>query len=327
MARRVRSSVATWSHVPRPKRKTTSPASDHWPMAAAPRAARVMSTFMSTWRARRLKKAARADVGAAGDHRRGEEPGDAAGASAPATKPATTRAPESSVSSARRSRNHGSRPCRGRAGSPPRCRGPGAAARLALDRVVAEAPHGGEHAAEVGLGRVDGDGQGRGAEVDVGGAHSALSAQRALQLDGAVGAVHAGDVQHAALGAVLPGERREQVELPVVVDREGAVVGAVRLGAGAARERAHVVGAQRRLVEVDVEKAARDVRLDGVHAVEAAQLAADLVHAPAALRLARQQHRQLEGLLGHDAAPASRPWRTCSRVMSRSTRMCASSGE
>ena len=174
-------------------------------------------------------------------------------------------------------------------------------------------------------GRVDGDGQRRGAEVDVGGAHPALFAQRALQLGGAVGAVHARDVQHAALGAVLSGKRRQQIELPVVVDREGAVVGAVRLGAGAAREGAHLVGAQGRLVEAHVEQAARDVRLDGVHAVEAAQLAADLVHALAALRLARQQHRQLEGLLGHGVSAP--PWRTCSRVMSRSTRMCASSGE
>src|SRR5665648_68827 len=129
-------------------------------------------------------------------------------------------------------------------------------------------------------------------------------AARALQLDGAVGAIHAGDVQHAALGAVLPGERRQQIELTVVVDRDGAMVGAVCLDAGATREGANVFGVQRRLVEADVEKAARDVRLDGVHAIEAAQLAADLVHALAALRLPRQQHRQLEGLLRH-RAPSS----------------------
>src|SRR5450759_3796525 len=189
--------------------------------------------------------------------------GDAAGATAPATKPATTRAPESSVRSARRSRNQGT------GGAPPvpwfRERRHG----LALHRVVAETPHRGEHAAQVGLGRIDGDGQDRGAEVDVGGAHPAFFAERALQLDGAVGAIHAGDVQHAALGAVLPRERQEQVELTVVVDGDGAMVGAVCLGAGATREGANVFGAQGGLVEADVEKAARDVRLDGVHAIEA----------------------------------------------------------
>ena len=47
------------------------------------------------------------------------------------------------------------------------------------------------------------------------------------------------------------------------------------------------------------------VRLDGVHAIEAAQLAADLVHALAALRLARQQYRQLEGLLRHRASTSA----------------------
>jgi hypothetical protein len=114
-------------------------------------------------------------------------------------------------------------------------------------------------------------------------------------------------VQHAALVAVFPGEGRQQVELTVLMDRERAVVGAVRLRAGAAREGAHLAGIQSRLVEAHVEKAAKDVRLDGVHSVEAAQLAADLIHALAALRLAGQQHRQFEGLLGHEDVPASRP--------------------
>ncbi len=60
MARRVRSSVAACRTVPRLKRKATSAASLHWPMAAAPAMASVIRTFMSTWRARTLKTAARA---------------------------------------------------------------------------------------------------------------------------------------------------------------------------------------------------------------------------------------------------------------------------
>ena len=105
IARRVRSSVATCSTVPRPKRKTTRPASDHWPMAAAPTAARVMSTFMSTWRARRLKKAARATkapprtIAAAKSH------GDTAGASGLGGEAGERRRrPDTSVSRARAAR-------------------------------------------------------------------------------------------------------------------------------------------------------------------------------------------------------------------------------
>ncbi len=54
IARRVRSRVAACRTVPRLNRKATSAASLHCPMAAAPIMARVMRTFMSTWRARTL---------------------------------------------------------------------------------------------------------------------------------------------------------------------------------------------------------------------------------------------------------------------------------
>ena len=99
---------------------------------------------------------------------------------------------------------------------------------------------------------------------------------------------------------------------------------AVREHAGAVRQLLDVAGAQLELVEAHGEQAARDVSLDAVDAVEAAELAADLVDAGCALRLARQQQGQLECALRH--RPSSR-CRTCSRVMSSSTRMCASSGE
>ena len=97
-----------------------------------------------------------------------------------------------------------------------------------------------------------------------------LPAQRALQLHGAVGAVHAGDVQDAPLVAVLARERARQVERPVRVHGQRAVVLAVGLRAGPAGEGlARPRRRQRLLVEVDVQQAARDVRLDGVDAVEA----------------------------------------------------------
>ena len=78
-----------------------------------------------------------------------------------------------------------------------------------------------------------------------------------------------------------------------------------------------------------VEQAARDVRLDRVDAVEPQQLVTDLVHTAAALRRAREEQRHLESPLRHDRSPPERssgPCSTCSRVMSSSRRMCASSG-
>ena len=105
-----------------------------------------------------------------------------------------------------------------------------------LDRVVAEPADGAEDVGQRRLGRVDGDGQRGRAEVDVRAAHAALPAQRPLQLDGAVGAVHAGDVQDAPLAGVLGGERAREVERAVLVHRERAVVLAVGLRSGAAGE-------------------------------------------------------------------------------------------
>ena len=101
MARRVRSSVAACSTVPRLKRKATSAASVHWPMAAAPIIASVMRTFMSTWRARRLKRAARATNTPPLTTAAPKSHGAAAGAAALATNPAAVRMPETSVASAR----------------------------------------------------------------------------------------------------------------------------------------------------------------------------------------------------------------------------------
>ena len=202
-------------------------------------------------------------------------------------------------------------------------------------RVVPEAPHGAEDVRHPRLRRIEGDGQGRGAEVDVRAAHAALLAQRALELDRAVGAVHARDVQDASLAGVLAGQRPREVERPVRVGRERAVVLAVRLGAGAPREGLDGVARERVLVEAYADEAARHVRLDGVDAVETQQLAPHLVHAPAALGGAGQQQRQFEAAFGQVCPPpspcapdrSSGPCSTCSRVMSRSTRMCASSGE
>ena len=113
-------------------------------------------------------------------------------------------------------------------------------------------------------------------------------------LSGAVGAVHAGDVQQAALRGVRLRRRRE-VERPVLVHGEGAVVLAVRGRADAARQADDVVVAQEVLVVRDVEEAASEVRLDGVDALEAEQLAADLVDAARALALARQDEGEVDG--------------------------------
>ena len=214
MARRVRSSVAACSTVPKLKRKATSAASDHWPMAAAPIIARVMRTFMSTWRARRLKTAARATNtpplttaapkshgAAAGATALGHEPGQRERAGDERGHGAGLREPEPAPG-ARRGRRRAAvaRPSPRRAAR--RCRSPGGGRR-------------GTRRASAASSRVEGDGQRRGAEVDVGAAHAALPPQRALQLDRAVGAVHAGDVQDAPLVAALGRQRAREVERPV----------------------------------------------------------------------------------------------------------------
>ena len=118
--------------------------------------------------------------------------------------------------------------------------------------------------------------------------------------------------------------------------RQRAVVLAVGLRTCPAGEGLDVLARQRLLVEAHVQEAARDVRLDRVDAVEPQQFAADLVHAAAALRGAGQHERQFQDPLGHVPSPSgvgrrlaersSGPCSTCSRVMSSSTRMCASSG-
>ena len=193
-----------------------------------------------------------------------------------------------------------------------------------LDRVVPHAAHRAVDAVEVGQRRVDDDRQRGGAEVDVGLGHAILLAQGALQLDGAVGAVHAGDVQQAPFAGRLAG--RGEIEWPVLVHRERTVILAVRRGADAARKPDDVGVAEQVFVVGDVEEAASEVRLDSVHALEAEQLAADLVDAAPAVALARQDERQVDAAFGHDDSAAS--WcRTCSRVISRSCSMCASSGE
>ena len=119
MARRVRSSVAACSTVPKLKRKATSAASDHWPMAAAPSIARVMRTFMSTWRPRRLNKAARATNTPPATTAAPKSHGAAAGATAYAAKPASVKRPETAVATARGSESQKPAPVRAAAGAPP----------------------------------------------------------------------------------------------------------------------------------------------------------------------------------------------------------------
>jgi hypothetical protein len=106
-------------------------------------------------------------------------------------------------------------------------------------------------------------------------------------------------VEEAMLETVLPGQRNEQIELAVLVDGERAMVDAVGLCSRSAGEGPQLVAAQHGLVEVHGEKAARDVCLDGMDAVEADELAAHLVDAARAFRLTRQKQGQLEGVLGH----------------------------
>ena len=257
---------------------------------------------MSTWRARRLNRAARATntpplmTAAPKSH------GAAAGAAALATNPAAVRTPETKVATARGSESQKPRDARAAAR---RAAARGVVLRPSLHGVVAEAAHGAEHVGQSRLLGVDGDGQRGRAEVDVCAAHAALLAQRALQLDRAVGAVHAGDVQHAPLAAVLAGQRSRQVEGPVCVRGQRAVLLAVGLRAGPAGEHLQLVPAQCVLVELHVEKAARDVRLDGVDAVEPQQLAADLFHAAPALRGAGKQEGEFEDALGHGRPPSA----------------------
>jgi len=171
---------------------------------------------------------------------------------------------------------------------------------------------------------LDDDRQRRRAEVDVGLGHALLLAQRALQLDRAIGAVHAGDVQQAPFAGPLVGCGK--IEWSVLVHCERTVILAVRGGADAAREPDDVGVAEQVFVVADVDEAASEVRVDGVHALEAEQLASDLVDAALAVALAWQHQGQVDAALGHDDSAAS--WcRTCSRVISRSCSMCASSGE
>ncbi len=118
IARRVRSSVAACSTVPRLNRKATSAASDHWPMAAAPIMASVMRTFMSTWRARRLKRAARATNTPPLTTAAPKSHGAAAGAAAPAMKPAAVNVPETRVATARGSESQKPRDARAAAADP-----------------------------------------------------------------------------------------------------------------------------------------------------------------------------------------------------------------
>ena len=118
IARRVRSSVAACSTVPRLNRKATSAASDHCPMAAAPIMASVMRTFMSTWRARRLKRAARATNTPPLTTAAPKSHGAAAGAAAPAMKPAAVSVPETRVARARGSESQKPRDARAAVADP-----------------------------------------------------------------------------------------------------------------------------------------------------------------------------------------------------------------
>ncbi len=154
-------------------------------------------------------------------------------------------------------------------------------------------------------------------------------------------------MQDAALLTVLAGQWPGEVERPVHVRLERAVILTVGLRARPSCEGPDGFFRQLRLVEADTDEAMRHIRLGGVDAVEPDQLATHLVYAAPALGGPRQQKRELETAFGHDAdrpspaeaAPAgepspaalpdglSGPCSTCSRVMSSSTRMCASSGE
>ena len=287
---------------------------------------------MSTWRPRRLNRAARATyeppattappnsqgAAAGADGARGE-PGERQDAGDERREGAGLGEPEPAPG-ARRSGRPALLLCLGRA---------------PLDGVVPEPPHGAVHLGQRRLPRVDGDGQRGGAEVDVGGAHAVLPAQRSLQLHGAVRAVHPRHVQDAPLIAGLAGERAGEVERAVLVHGQGAVVRAVRLRPGAAGERLDVLVRQGLLVESHEQDSTRDVRLDPVDAVEPQKLLPHLVHAAAALGCPGQQQRQLEAALRHARPPlngagaperSSGPCSTCSRVRSSSSRMCRSSG-
>ena len=208
-----------------------------------------------------------------------------------------------------------------------------------LDGVVAQTPHGAEDLGQRRLRRIDGDRQRRRAEVDVGAAHAALLAQRALELDRAVGAVHAGDVQDAALAAALAGQRPGEVERAVLVCGEGAVVLAVGLRAGSAGEGLDRVG-------VRASSSNRTLRRPrGTSGSTAWMPSSRSSSRPtsstqpphSAARGSSSASSRVRSVTAGRLRPAasrrvlpersSGPCSTCSRVMSSSTRMCASSGE
>ena len=332
MARRVRSRVATCSTVPSPKRKTTRPASDHWPMAAAPTAASVMSTFMSTWRARRLKKAARATKAPPVTMAAAKSQGAAAGASACATKPATS-APETSVSD-------GAAVARARSPRPARRRRRRRAAPAALRRRAARPCRSRACGRRVytsaqAVARVEGD-----LSVAAPKLTSAPRTPRSLR-----SAPCSFTAQSAQSMPVTCRMRRSRAVLagaagasrssgPCSCTASGQCSWAVRLGAGAPRVGLELAGGSASSSKLTREQAARDVRLDRLDAVEAPSSRPTSSTQPAhsasrgsssarsrvcSVSRVRRRGPRRGGSIG--------PCSTCSRVRSSSRRMCASSGE
>ena len=128
-----------------------------------------------------------------------------------------------------------------------------------------------------------------------------LPAQRRFELGGAIAAIHAGNVEHAPLRAILSGQGEPEVQLPVIVRSHRAVFFAMSLSPSAPGVRLHIRGAQRFLVVADGEDAATDIRGDGAHSLDATQLATHLVDAARALGLTRKQQGEHQRLFNHDA--------------------------
>ena len=215
----------------------------------------------------------------------------------------------------------------------------------ALERVVAEPADVLEHLVEDDLVGVEHHLEGGRAEAR-GRAHDALGVlQGALELEGAVGAVEAGDVRQSLLVAIGAAGVENELAGALLVAVARTVRGAVRGGADAARVAGEVVVGQQVVVEAHVQQTARHVGRHVAHAPQAAQPVAELLDALGALGAARQYDGQVEGrgrhgrpglppaasrtacgMAARPPSPVSTPCRTCSSVMSSSRRMWSSSG-
>ena len=188
--------------------------------------------------------------------------------------------------------------------------------------------------AGVGDGRIELEFERGGAEIQARRRHAGRSPKAALQLERAVWAVQARDVQQAALD-VRAVARGAHAAGPVVVVAEGAVLATVSQCPGAPGRAGELLQRDVAAVEPHVHQAARDVRVCVLNARQSFQGADQLFYASGTFRLTRQQQGKVQGVLGH-AEPASvaawvpvpvAPCPMWRYATSSNSRTCSSSGE